>query len=141
MDDIYKNIEEYNPNKKCEILIVFDDMITEMLSNKKVNPIVTEVVTRGRKLNIYLVFITLSYFAVPKNIRLNSMHYFVMEIPKTLELQQILFDILSDIDFKDFMNLYKIYIAKPYSFLVILFLATLASDNLSHLRTNLLERI
>ena len=116
-------------------------MITDMLSNKKVNPIVTEVVTRGRKLNIYLVFITLSYFAVPKNIRLNSMHYFVMEIPKTLELQQILFDILSDIDFKDFMNLYKIYIAKPYSFLVILFLATLASDNLSHLRTNLLERI
>ena len=54
MDGIYKNIEEYNPNKKCEILIVFDDMITEMLSNKKVNPIVTEVVTRGRKLNIYL---------------------------------------------------------------------------------------
>ena len=56
MDDIYKNIEEYNPNKKCEILIVFDDMITEMLSNKKVNPIVTEVVTRGRKLNIYLFY-------------------------------------------------------------------------------------
>ena len=57
MDDIYKNIEEYNPNKKCEILIVFDDMITDMLSNKKVNPIVTEVVTRGRKLNIYLVLL------------------------------------------------------------------------------------
>ena len=57
MDGIYKNIEEYNPNKKCEILIVFDDMITEMLSNKKVNPIVTEVVTRGRKLNIYLVLL------------------------------------------------------------------------------------
>ena len=56
MDDIYKNIEEYNPNKKCELLIVFDDMITEMLSNKKVNPIVTEVVTRGRKLNIYLFY-------------------------------------------------------------------------------------
>ena len=73
MDDIYKNIEEYNPNKKCKILIVFDDMIADILSNKKLNPIVTELSIRGRKLNISLVFITQSYFSVPKNIRLNSM--------------------------------------------------------------------
>ena len=58
MDDIYQNIEEYNPNTKCKILIVFDDMIADMLSNEEVNPIVTELLNRGRKLNIYLVFIT-----------------------------------------------------------------------------------
>ena len=66
MDDIYKNIEEYNPNKKRKILIAFDDTIADMLSNKKLNPIVTELFIRGRKLNISLVFITQSYFAVPK---------------------------------------------------------------------------
>ena len=58
MDDIYKNIEEYNPNKKRKILIVFDDMIADMLSNKKLNPVVTELFIRGRKLNFYLIFIT-----------------------------------------------------------------------------------
>ena len=78
MDDIYKNIEEYNPNKKRKILIVFDDMTADMLSNKKLNPIITELFIRGRKLNISLVFITQSSFAVPKNIRLNSSHYFIM---------------------------------------------------------------
>ena len=81
MDDIYKNIEEYNPNKKRNILIVFGNLITDMLSNKIFNPIVNELFIRGRKLNISLVFITQSYFAVPKNVWLNSMHYFIMKIP------------------------------------------------------------
>ena len=72
MDGIYTNIEEYNPNKKLKVLIVFDDMIADMLTNKKLNPIVTELFIRGRKLNISLAFITQSYFAVPKNIRVNS---------------------------------------------------------------------
>ena len=58
MDDIYKNIEEYNPNKKCKISIVFDDVIADMLSNKNLNPIVTELFIKGRKLNISRVFIT-----------------------------------------------------------------------------------
>ena len=66
MDGIYKNIEEYNPCKKRKILIVFDNMIADMLSNKKLNPIVMELFIRGRKLNISLVFITQSYFAAPK---------------------------------------------------------------------------
>ena len=70
MDDIYKNTEEYNP-KKGKILIVFDDMIADMVNNKKLNPIVTGLFIRGRKLNIF-VFITQSYFAVLKNITLNS---------------------------------------------------------------------
>ena len=83
MDDIHKNIEEYNPNKKCKIIIVFDDMIADMRSNKKLNPIVTELFIRGRKLNIFLIFITQSYFAfaLPKNIRLNFMHYSIIKIP------------------------------------------------------------
>ena len=66
MDDIYKNIEEYNPNKKRKIFIVFDDMIPDILSNKNLNPIVTELFIRGRKLNISLIFIVQSYSAVPK---------------------------------------------------------------------------
>ena len=105
MDDIYKNIEDYNPNKKRKILIVFDDMITDMLSNKKFNPIVTELFIRGRKLNIFLVFITQSCFAVPKNIKLNSTHYLVMKVPNKKELQQIAFNLSPYIDFQDFMNL------------------------------------
>ena len=72
MHDIHKNIEEYNPNKQRKILIVLDNMIADMLSNKKLNPIVTELFIRGRKLNISLVFIRQSYFAAPKTVRLNS---------------------------------------------------------------------
>ena len=77
MDDIYKNIEEYNPNKNRKILILFDDAIAIMLSDKKLNPIVSELLITGRKLNISLVFVTQSYFAVSKNIRQNSTHYFL----------------------------------------------------------------
>ena len=79
-------IEEYNPNKKPKTLIVFDDMITDLLRNKKLNIIVTELCIRGRKLNISLVFIRQSYFAVLKNIRLNSTHYFIIEIQKKQKL-------------------------------------------------------
>ena len=120
-------------------MILFDDLITDILSNKKLNPIVTELFIRCRKLNISLVFITQSYFAVPKNIRLNSTHYFVMKIPNKKELQQIEFNHSSDIDFQNFINLYKKCTEKPYSFLVID--TTLASDNSLRFRTNLLERI
>ena len=80
-DDIYKNIEKYNLNKKRKILIVFDDMIADMLSNKRPNPVVTELFIRCSKLNIFLVFIRQCYFDLPKNIRLNSTHYSVLKIP------------------------------------------------------------
>ena len=86
MDDIHKNIGENNPNKKRKLLIVFDDMTADMLRSEKLNPIVTGLFIRGRKLNISLDFITQSYFAVPKNIRLNSTHYFIMKIPNKKEL-------------------------------------------------------
>ena len=105
MDDIYKNIKDYNPNKICKILIEFDDMITDILSNINLNPIVNELFIRGRKLNTSLVFITQSYFAVPKDIRLYSTQYFITKIPNKPELKEIVSDNSSDNDFKDFMNL------------------------------------
>ena len=82
MDDIYKDIEEDNLNKKCKILIVFDNMIANMLRNKKLNPTVTELFIRVTKLNISLIYVTHSYFAVPKYIRLNCAQYCIMKIPK-----------------------------------------------------------
>ena len=75
MQYVYKNIEEYNLGKKCEILIVFDDIIADMNNNKKINPIVTELFIRSRKLNISIVFITQSYFRVPQELTLNSTQY------------------------------------------------------------------
>ena len=81
MNNICENIEEYNPNVEPKIMIVFDDIIADMLINKKLNPIVTELFIRGRKLNISFLFITQSYFVVTKNIRLNSTQYFIMKIP------------------------------------------------------------
>ena len=89
MQDVYKNIEDYNAGKKCKILIVFDEMIADMINNKKLNPVVTELFIRGRKLNISIVFITQSYFNVPKDVGLNSTHLFIMKIPNKRELQQI----------------------------------------------------
>ena len=90
---------------KKEILIVFDDMIADMESNKKLSPIVTEFFLRERKLNISLVFISQSYFKVPKTIRLNATHYFIMKSSGKRELHQIRLNHLSDIEFQDFMKL------------------------------------
>ena len=115
MDDIYKNIEEQNPNKKRKFFI------------------------RERKLNISVVFITQSYFAVSKNIRQNLTHYIVIKIGNKRELQKIVFNHFSDIDFQDFVNLYKKCIEKPYYFLVID--TTFPSDNFLRFQKNLLERI
>ena len=98
-----------------------------MINNKKLNSVVTELFIRGRKLNISLVFITQSYFKVPKDVRLNSTHIFIMKIPNKRELQQIGLNHSSDIDFKDFIKVYKKCTAEAYSFLVND--ATLASDN------------
>ena len=101
MEDVYKNVENYNPGKKRKILIVFDDMIADMINNKELNPVVTELSIRGRKLNISIVFITHSYFKVPKEVRLNSAHFFITKISNKRELQQIALNHSSDIDFKD----------------------------------------
>ena len=118
MQDVYKNIEDYNPGKERKILIVFDDMIADMINNKKLNPIVTELFIRGRKLNISIVFITQSYFKVPKYVRLNATHFPIMKILNKRELQQIALNHSSDIDFNDFMKIYKKFTKEPYSFLL-----------------------
>ena len=118
MQDVYKNIEDYNPIKKRKVLIVFDDMIADMINDKKLNPVVTELFIRGRKRNISIIFITQSYFKVPKDVRLNSTQFFIMKIANKRELQQIALNHSFDIDFKDFMKIYKKCTAKPYPFLV-----------------------
>ena len=101
MQDVYKNIEDYSLGKKRKILIASDDIIADMINNKKLNSIVTELFIRGRKLNISIVFITQSYFKVPKDVRLNSAHFFIMKIVNKRELRQIALNHSSDIDFKD----------------------------------------
>ena len=113
MLDVYKNIDDYNLERENKILIVFDDMIPDMINNKKLNSIVTELFIRGRKLNISLVFITQSYFKVPKDVRLNTTHFFIVKIPNERELQQIAISHSSDKDFKDFINIYKKCTDKP----------------------------
>ena len=106
MRDVYKNINYYNPDKENKILIVFDDMIADMIHNKKLDSIVTELFVRGRKLNISLGFITQSYFKVPKDVRLNTNHFFISKILNKTELQQIAINYSSDINTKDFTYIY-----------------------------------
>ena len=89
MQDVYKIIDEYNADKEHKILTVFDDMIADMIENKKLKSIVTKLFIRGRTLNISLVFITQSYFKVPKNVRLSSTHFFTMKTSNKRKIQQI----------------------------------------------------
>ena len=113
-------------------------MIADVLSNKKLNSIVTDLFFRGKKLNISLVFVTKSYFTDPRS-RISSTHYFIISIPNKQEFQQVRLNHLSDIDFKDFMNFYKKYTAKPYFHSVTD--ANLAWDNLVSFKKILSERI
>ena len=112
-------------------------MIADMINNKKLTPVVTELFIRGRKLNISIVFITQSYFKVPKDVRLNSTHFFITRIPNKRELRQIALNHSSDIDFKNFIKLYKKCTTEPYYFLVND--TTLSSDDPLRFRKNLLE--
>ena len=116
MQNVYKNIDEYNIGKEHKILRISDDMIADMINNNKLNSTVTELFIRGRKLNISLVFITQSYFKVPKDVRLNTTHFFITKIPNKRELQQIALNHSSDISTKDFINIYKKYTAEPIFF-------------------------
>ena len=107
MDDVYENIDDYNPNRKRKILILFDDMIADIMTNKKFQSMIKELFIRYRKLNISLVFITQSYFSVPKDVRLNSTHYLIMKINNRKELQNIAINHSADIDYKDFVKIYR----------------------------------
>ena len=130
MQDVYKDT-----NEKRKILIFFHDMIADMINDKKLNSIVTELFIRGRKLNISFAFIVLSYFKVSKDVRLNTTHFFIIKITNKEELQQMALNHSSDINTKDFINIYKKYTGKPYSFLVND--ATLPSDNPLRFRKNI----
>ena len=118
MHDVYKNIDEHNLDKGNKILIVFNDMIANMINYKKLSSIVSELFIRGRKLNISLVFITQSYFTVPKDVRLNTAHFCIAKIPNKRELREITINHSSDVSTKDFTNIYKECTAEPYSLLV-----------------------
>ena len=119
MDDIYENIDDYNPNRKRKILIVFDDMIADIMTNKKFQAIIKELFIRCRKLNISLVFITQSYFSVPKDVRLNSTHYLIMKINNRKELQNNAINHSADIDYNNFVRIYIECTKEPYSYLTI----------------------
>ena len=119
MQDVYENIEDYNTGKNHKRLIVFDDMIANMINNKKLNSVVTELFITRRKLNISIACITQSFFKVAKDVRRSSTHFFIIKISNKGKLQQIALNHSPVIDFKDFMKIYKKYTSKPYSFLVI----------------------
>ena len=137
MQDVHKNINDYNPRKKSKVLIVFDDMIADMINNKKLDSIVTELFIRGRKLNISIFFIMQSYFKVPKDVRINSTHFFIMKTPNKRKLRQIALNHSSDIDFKDFMKIYEKYTKEPYPFLIND--TTIPSDHPLRFKKNLLR--
>ena len=118
-DDVYNSIEDYNPNRNGKILIVFDDAIPDINTNKKFQAIIKELFIRCRKLNISLVFITQSYFLVPKDVRLNSTHYLIINIHNKRELQNIATNHSTDIDYKDFMKTYRKCTSEPNSLLTI----------------------
>ena len=107
MDDVYEKIDDYNLSRKRKILIVFDDKITDIMSNNKFQAIIKELFIRRRKFNISLVFITQSYFSVPKDVRLNSTHYLIMKINNRKELQNIAINQFADIDYHDFVRIYR----------------------------------
>ena len=115
MDDVLDYINNYNKNRDKKVLIVFDNMIADIMSSKKFKAIIKELFIRCRKLNISIVFITQSYFRTPKDARLNSTHYVIMKIQIRKELQNIAQENSGDIDFKDFLKTFKDYTSEPYS--------------------------
>ena len=134
MDDVSTNIDDYNKKRKRKVLIIFDDMIAGIMSSKKFKATIKELFIRCRKLNISIVFITQSYFRTPKDARLNSTHYVIMKIQSKKELQNIAQENSGDINFKDFLKIYKDYTSKPYSCMIIN--TTVPSGNPMRFRKN-----
>ena len=118
MDDILSDIEDYNKKRKSKILIIFDDMISHFMSDKKAQQI-KDLFIRCRKLNISLCFLTQSYFSVPKHVRLNCTHYILLKLNNKKELQNIVINHSADIDYKDFIKIYRICTKGPFNFLTI----------------------
>ena len=135
MDEGYENIDDYNPTRKRKILIVFDDMIADIMSNEKFQAIIKELFIKCRKLNISLVFIIQSYLPVPEDVRLNSTHYLIMKTNNRKELQNIVSTHSTDIDHKDCMKIYRECTKEPYFFMTID--TTLPASDPSRFRKNL----
>ena len=129
MDDVYDNIDHYNPNRKRKVLIIFDDMIADIMTNKKFQSVIKELFIRCRKINISLVFITCFY----------STHYFIMKINNKRELQNIAINHCADIDYKDFIKIYRECTKEPYNILTID--TTLPSTNNLRFRKNLFDTL
>ena len=139
MDDVYENINDYNPIRKRKKLIVFDDMIADIMANTKFQAIIKELFVRCRKLYISLVFITQSYFSVPKDARLNSTHNLIMKINNRIELKNVAINHSADIDYKDFVKSYRKCTKEPYNFLAID--TKLPSSDPLRFRKNLFESL
>ena len=116
MDHVYENVHDYNSSRKRKILIIFHDMIADIMTNKKFQAIIKELFIKYRKLNISLVFITQSYFSVPKDFRLNSTHYLIMKTNNKRQLQNIAINHSADIDYLDFIEIYRECTKEPYNF-------------------------
>ena len=119
MDDIYDDINDYNKKRKKKPLIVFDNMISHVMSNKKAQQVLKELFIKCRKVNISLSFLIQSYFSVPKDVRLNFTHYVIFKLSNKRELQKIAINHSADIDYKDFVNIYRNYTKDHYNFLTI----------------------
>ena len=119
MDDIYHDINDYNKKRKRKILIVIDDMISQVMSNKKAQQVLKELFIRCRKLNISHCFLIQSYFSVPKDVKLNCTHYVIFKLNNKRELQNIAINHSADIDYKDFVRIYRGCTKEPYNFLTI----------------------
>ena len=104
MDDVFTNIDNYNPTRNRKILIIFDDMIANIMTSKEYKAIIKELFIRCRKLNISLVFITQSYFRTPKDARLNSTHYLLTKINNKEELRNISDNNSADLEYKDLLK-------------------------------------
>ena len=139
MNDVYENIDDYNLSRKRKILIVFYDMIADIMASKKFQSIIKELLIRCRKIDISLVFITQSYFSVPKDVRLNSTHYLIMKINNKRELQNIAISYSADINYKDFIKIYRECTKEPYNFLTID--TTLPSTNTLRFRKDLFHTL
>ena len=119
MDDVLDDIDNYSKNRDKKVLIVFDDMIADIMRNEKFKAIIEELFIRCRKLNISIVFITQSYFRTPKDARLNSTHCILMKIGSKEELRSIAEEKSGHLDFKDFLKMYNYCTKEPYSFVTI----------------------
>ena len=110
MDDILANTEDYNEKRRRKVLIIFDDMPSHVMSDKNAQKILKDLFIRCRKLNISLCFLTQSYFSVPKDVRLNCTHYILFKLNNKRELQNIAINHSEDIDYDDFIKIYRLLI-------------------------------